>query len=895
MKNIVKQNSAGASGPRASIPSAQSLSPMVTPTLTQPVMPDIPTMPTPSFSSGSSRMALVSRYNRWRERYNPLRSLTIARAVTLLESYQRGEMADPQWTYFFIEQSDADLFAIIERREAALLELDWNIKLASGRRKDSTPREGYDLVLAREQAAALRESYEAIDNLYEAFSHLQLATFRGFSHLEKYRDTSGEVFHLEIVDQWNMVRDLLRGQWKYNPGAVQATFYNLPEENLVEPGNFIIRERDRHVNRIALLKFIRANLCDKDWDAFIEIYGIPSGVVIGPPGVEHGREADYQASAQNIADGGSGYLPYGSNYIPNDQPRGTSPFQMRLEYLSQKLVLAGTGGLLTMLTQSGSGTLAGGAHMEAFQSIARAEARKLSELFQRQHDRELLNAKFPGLPHLAYFELAANDETDPGAIADHAQKFHAAGYKMDASQLSERSGYTLWDEKEGQDSDLLAPSDENAEEEDAESAESDAELDDSAAEDASLQNRAGNPDAELVTNRDTTLESSIEFLLGKLAAASGENFATELALFNRQFPEHAHILNGLLGGGQFLRKLLRWPAGSPKSMGGQFMPKLGMGTGGTGKIRFNRPPDSALPHPAPGPGRKPISGTPRSAPAPGRTATPGRQLPAPKKKTPHAASPEEGQKSSTSQIKRKKSLRGTDSPAGKIIRAELEKIEGKKPLRSLERRLVSQKSALSRVYHRHRELQFAPHQRKHIASRGEHIVEHFGKGRVLKHTHSGFGLVMDFKHVASASSMNIKAYLRDALPTDYLHRMDANHAVFKDYTRAEGVTRVGKRLGLAVSQKLFKGTHPELSELELLMKSKGFHKVSARAFEFGHDSFASGKTWFRPKTGHMVSDVKPDNFIKTRKGKIHPIDLITHHFEPTHPLHALFSANLIKE
>ncbi len=409
--------------------------------MTQPVKPD--TLLTGA-STGGNR---TRQWNRWRERYNPLRGLNISRCVTLLEQYQRGEMADPQWAYFFIEQSDADLFAILERREAALLQLDWNIKLVSGRwPKGDRRMESFDEGLAGEQCAALREAYEGIDNLYEAIAHLQLATFRGYAHVEKYRNADGDIFHLELVDQWNMVRDLLRGQWKYNPDALATTFYGISDDNLVDPSNFLIRERDRHVNRIGLLKFIRANLSEKDWDAFIEIYGIPSGVVIGPAGVQPEKEEEYKTSALAISEGGSGYLPNGSQYTPNDLPRGNDPFRPRLDFLTEKLVLAGTGGLLTMLAQSGSGTLAGSAHMEAFDMLARAEARKISEIFQRQFDREILRRHFDGKPMLAYFELAANDELDPDKIADHAQKFGTAGYRIDVAQLSEKSGYDIREE-----------------------------------------------------------------------------------------------------------------------------------------------------------------------------------------------------------------------------------------------------------------------------------------------------------------------------------------------------------------------------------------------------------------------------------------------------------------
>src|SRR6187402_3325292 len=63
----------------------------------------------------------LALWNNWRENLNPHLGLTIHRARYLLESYPRGIMADYAWTLFFIEQSDADLMALIARRTSALL------------------------------------------------------------------------------------------------------------------------------------------------------------------------------------------------------------------------------------------------------------------------------------------------------------------------------------------------------------------------------------------------------------------------------------------------------------------------------------------------------------------------------------------------------------------------------------------------------------------------------------------------------------------------------------------------------------------------------------------------------------------------------------------------------
>src|ERR1051326_2453565 len=382
--------------------------------------------------------AQVARLNKWRDQFNPLRGITIARAVQLLETYRRGEMADLQWTYSFVEESDDDTFALVERRTSAILEMDWNIKVTPENKR----RANFDEKLAEDQAAALRETYDRIDNLYEAIEHMAMASFRGFAHCEKQSLKGNGIDHLEVVDQWNLVRDGFRGGWKYNPEARQTTFQALSGEEL-QMERFLYRQVNRHINRVALKKFLRTALGEKDWVAFIEIYGIPNGVVIMPANVAPEKAEEYKESATRISEGGSGALPAGSEYKPNDQPRGVNPFSSFLDYFTQKLILVGTGGLLTMLTQSGSGTLAGSAHSDTFKTLAKSEARKIGQSFCRDLDGEVLDQEFPGKPRLAYWELAAEEETDTREIVDEVLKLSQAGYQADPGEVGEKTGYTL--------------------------------------------------------------------------------------------------------------------------------------------------------------------------------------------------------------------------------------------------------------------------------------------------------------------------------------------------------------------------------------------------------------------------------------------------------------------
>ena len=135
----------------------------------------------------------------------PLRGLTLARAVALLERGQSGDYADLHWCYKFVEETDADVFALLERRLSSIAEMDWTIKIVS----DDTA--GFDKGLAEAQSAALRRAYEQIDNLTEAIEHPRPRPF-GFAFQAQERR-----WHLEL-DSGVFATDARR--W-WNPGAPQ--------------------------------------------------------------------------------------------------------------------------------------------------------------------------------------------------------------------------------------------------------------------------------------------------------------------------------------------------------------------------------------------------------------------------------------------------------------------------------------------------------------------------------------------------------------------------------------------------------------------------------------------------------------------------------------------------
>ncbi|QHI70138.1 phage portal protein family protein [Tichowtungia aerotolerans] len=365
----------------------------------------------------------------YRDSTNPLRGLNMQRLVALQESGERGEYADLQWFYYYMERSDAMIHSVIQRRRAALLALDWDVRVVS--QEDDNP-------LAQEQADFLRMVYDNIDNFREAVSFLFTGFFRGFAHLEKHWSPGGLIERLEPVEQWFWVRDGLFGDWEYNDGAISGHRRGVT----IEDYNFIVLESPA-LDRILSVLYLRKNLSQTDWDAFLSVYGIPSIFLVGPPNADETKQKEYQAVAEQILSNGRGFLPHDSDIKFVTGGGEKPPFQQLIKYLDEQITIAATGGLLTMLAQPGSGTLAGSAHQNSFHQIAKSDAVSLAGVLQNAIDVPLLAEFFPGQPPLAYFEFSPGLNEESRQLVEDAVQLKSAGLDVDPAELSEKTGYTL--------------------------------------------------------------------------------------------------------------------------------------------------------------------------------------------------------------------------------------------------------------------------------------------------------------------------------------------------------------------------------------------------------------------------------------------------------------------
>ena len=391
----------------------------------------------------------VRFWNRWRENYNALLGLTLRRVRELNEQTQRGDHAYPQWTYRIIERRHPVLKALIDCCEAPLENFKWDVRI-----KKELPA-GYTPEDAEKQKECLKNAYAQIGNLRAALVHLHSAEFRGYAHLQKHYDAVGNVVHLECLHQYCICRDGLFGDWFWNP---DSRAMSMPELVLTAANriggdelpreDFVIHDVERPINEIALENYVRRKLIEKDWSAFDEIFGIPSGVVIMPPEVPVGKELEYEAAARSISEGGNGALPHGSEYKPNDAARdGSALFKVHTAQLDEDLVLAGTGGKLKMLVSHaghGSGGESRGSSKvqdDTFAQIAQSRGNKISGVLHRDLDQVLLAKDFPGQPALAEFCLVTEEKTDVSALCNDVATLKQAGKNVSTDWLAEQTGY----------------------------------------------------------------------------------------------------------------------------------------------------------------------------------------------------------------------------------------------------------------------------------------------------------------------------------------------------------------------------------------------------------------------------------------------------------------------
>lgn len=382
----------------------------------------------------STIQTLSAQTAQWLWRFNPLHGLSEIEAQNIYDAARGGNYSRLQWLYANLEKTDPTLLTCVERRTSALVGLDWKVAP-----RPTAPDKGR----AEEQAKVIEEALSRIDNFPDAIAHLGLAFFRGFSHVSPVWDAPGICRHIDLPDGWNFAQDPRTRRWYWNPKASYGEPGQSRDLIPIPDGELVTVEHPRAIDYPAVTIFLRLALAEMTWGQFLERFGIPPAILTMPDGMSEKEVADFKMAAQAFTQGLAGVLPYGSTCHIATEARGQNPFSEFIQHQEKAIVLLATGGTLTSLAESGSGTLAGNAQYDVWREIVKRDGEVIGNALDRGLCAPIVKRLFPNEPNLVRFELGRETALSPSDVLDLAAKAKASGYIIDRDALADAVGMPL--------------------------------------------------------------------------------------------------------------------------------------------------------------------------------------------------------------------------------------------------------------------------------------------------------------------------------------------------------------------------------------------------------------------------------------------------------------------
>ena len=376
---------------------------------------------------------------------NPLSGLNPAKVRRLYELYREGKYADVQLAWDALEEYDDMLGTVLERRQSALGEMEWDVLIDARAVGEDAALQA----LAEAQQDYITRRLREVENLSDAIKWLGLANFRRYSALEVIQEVRGTNYEVRSerwlpIHHWLLCRPALEGAWCYNELAETSCTRTEP----IDMSAVILREVARPIDLVAMFLISAKEAAIDGWDSFLEVFGNPALFFKMPAGTSDDQRDEYASIIKEISSDGAGVYPDGGEiHTVETSAANADAFSSRAEWCDKALVRRATGGLLTVLAESGSGTLAGSAHMEAFRQIAANDAISIAECINRQYVRRRIAAEFPGMPVLVYFTLTQPVINDRAATVNMLCQLAGQRWRATDEAVSEEVGMEVHTEE----------------------------------------------------------------------------------------------------------------------------------------------------------------------------------------------------------------------------------------------------------------------------------------------------------------------------------------------------------------------------------------------------------------------------------------------------------------
>jgi len=292
---------------------------------------------------------------------------------------------------------------------------------------------------AQRQKNALEEFYNSINGLQPAFGQLASAVFYGYAHLQFIEDAWGRRF--EFIPQRYWVRPGELNEWQFNPQC----HIGVDTGESVEEETLVVMEHPYPILFPASRASFERNHAKIVWDNHMDRYGSAPVIITAPKEASAAVMDALERACEELKSGASVVLPPGCTAEPlKASSINENYFLSRINLADKDQVRFVMAGTLTVLNESGSGTLAGGAHTDSWNSVVSAVCSKVAEAFNTAVNPLVLGDAEP----LARLQITFDTVQTPLQKAEEIAALADGGVRLEKTEVEEKLGMSVEDTRD---------------------------------------------------------------------------------------------------------------------------------------------------------------------------------------------------------------------------------------------------------------------------------------------------------------------------------------------------------------------------------------------------------------------------------------------------------------
>lgn len=362
----------------------------------------------------------------WFEYWDPLQGAGLQTLVDARNEARRGAFARQMLIWDEVIYSDGLLGMLYSRLIESVSMQGWKIDAAN----DSSE--------AQQQKKDLEEFYNSVNGLQQAFGHLASALFYGYAHLQYIEDAWGRRF--EFIPQRYWVRPGELNEWQFNPHC----YIGVDTGESVEDETLVVMEHRYPILFPASRASFERNHAKMIWDNHMGRYGSAPAIITAPKEASAAVMDALVRACEELKSGASVVLPPGCTAEPlKASSINENYFLSRINMADKDQVRFVMAGTLTVLNESGSGTLAGSAHTDSWNSVVSAVCSKVAEAFNASISPVVLGDGEP----LARLQITFDTVQTPLQKAEEIAALADGGVRPEKTEIEEKIGMSIEDAK----------------------------------------------------------------------------------------------------------------------------------------------------------------------------------------------------------------------------------------------------------------------------------------------------------------------------------------------------------------------------------------------------------------------------------------------------------------